>query len=83
MLDPKVAQKLIETVPEVQQLVAHLHSVAQELNNLDGLASLTFTERAYETTARLRAYEKLKKMLDPLLNTAQSTGGTSDAEYVV
>lgn len=83
-MDPKTIATLQENHPEFKELLAYLAAKASELNTLDGLAGMTVTERAYEATARLRAYDKLLEILGPLVHRQQSTSSSpSGEEYVV
>lgn len=82
-MNPETVQRLAKH-PDFRELTDYLIIEAQKLNTLDGLSELKFTERAYEAAAKVRAYDKLKEILAPLINTSpQSTGRTDPQDYVV
>ena len=82
-MTPEVIKKLQKNVPELRELVLFLAKKANELNTLEGLEGLEITERAYEVTARLRAYDKLKDILAPLVNVEEELSTGNNSEYVV
>jgi hypothetical protein len=82
-MKPETIKKLQKNVPELKELVLFLAQKANELNTLDGLEGLEITERAYEVTARLRAYEKLRDILAPLVDVQQELSTGNNAEYIV
>lgn len=82
-LKPESIKKLQKNVPELKELILFLARKANELNTLEGLEGLEITERAYEVTARLRAYDKLKNILAPLVNVEEELVGGSNKDYVV
>ena len=82
-MTPEEIKKLQENVPELRSLVRFLAIEANKLNTLDGLEGLEITERAYEVTARLRAYNKLKDILAPLVTVQEVIHTLNKREYTV
>lgn len=77
-MHPLLAQKLMIEVPEMKELLAFLIEKAEELDRIDDIADLSDPEEiALEVKARRRAYEKLKLMLSPLLNSDTKEVGKS------
>ncbi len=83
MLKPETIKKLQAEFPELQELRLHLAQEAAKLNTLDGLGGLSITERAYEVTARLRAFETIKAILAPIVNVEDVLTPPDPKEYVV
>lgn len=82
-LDPAVAQKLMKELPELQEFRAFLVEEAQALNTLQGMENWTGQDVAVEVRARLRAFETIKRILRPLIDTGEVRTGTPIGEYVV
>lgn len=82
-LDPKVLQKLLKEVPEMDVFRAFLAAEAFKLNTLDGLDNIPPADMPLEIMARRRAREVIEKMLGPLIETPQSHGRADPRDYMV
>lgn len=67
-MDPQIANKLMQDVPEIREFVRYLASCALELKNIDNVPTVIGDTLIIEFYARKKAYEILVKMLDPLIN---------------
>jgi len=83
MIDPQIVATLSQETPEFIALRKHLAEEANKLNTLEGLDSMDFKERSYEVTARLRAFEKLQAILEPLDNLSTPLAGFNASDYVI
>lgn len=80
-MPPESIAKLRKS-PQFKELIGYLGTELDKVDSLDGLAALSFTERAYEATSRLRAKEFLTGILAPLLETGDKPGGIDPKEYI-
>ena len=73
MIEPQTVKKILDS-PEGQELIAYLGEVLEELNNISDIDIVSNYEKeiAIEVTARKRAYEKLKKILQPFLSLSRN-----------
>lgn len=70
MINPKIANKLLEDVPEMRELIEFINLEADKLNKLsDPVIDLLSDpiELSIEIKARKRAYEALERILEPLV----------------
>lgn len=82
-MNPETIKKLREQTPEFKELVAYLAEKAHEMDTLEGLDKLTFTELAYEASVRLKAKKVILDILEPLLRDNSSIGVSDPLDYVV
>jgi hypothetical protein len=80
---PETIAKLQSNSPEFRELLAFLASEAQRLESWEGLDKLSFHERAYEVTSRMRSVETIKGILGPLLGVTHSLEKPDPTEYVM
>lgn len=81
-MNPQTIQRLKE-LPEFKELVAFIGAEASKLQGYDGLQDLSFTERAYEVSIRMRMKERLDAILQPLLGGVDKPAGVDPQEFVV
>ena len=82
-MNPEVIRKLQIEVPELQELIVFLSAEAEKLNTLANIELTDPTEIAIEVLARKRAYDTVRDMISPLLDTQPQTTGANNAEFVV
>lgn len=82
-MNPETIKKLRENIPEFLELIAYLTAELSKADSLEGLETLDFKERAYETGVRLRMKERLSAMLAPLVADVDKSLGVNPREYTV
>ena len=81
MLSPKIANKLVQDVSEIKELVSF---IKEEIKKLDSTLDIKLDDPitlAVEVKSRQRAIETLLAILSPLLNTQDIS--SNENEYAV
>jgi hypothetical protein len=82
-MNPKTVRKLREGSPEFKELLTYLATQAMEANSLEGLEKMTFQERAYEASVRIKVFNRLKDILAPLVTDQELSTLTPLQEYAM
>ena len=75
--------KIIKNRPEFSELLKHLAEEVVKLNSLSEMKELPFDELASEVLARMRAYETLKGILEPLVDIPDLRSKSQLDDYIV
>ena len=82
-MSPETIKKLREQNPEFQELLDYLSQKAHEINTLEGMEKMSFTERAYEAGVRVKTHARIMDILGPLLKDNSGLGASDPADFVV
>lgn len=82
-MDPAVANKLKENVPEIQAFMEYIKDEIRKLDTVQGLSHLSSpVDKAVEVTGRERAMQILVNILSPLVDS-QVFDKAEEKEYAV
>jgi len=82
-MDPEVANKLKENIPEIRAFVEYIKDEMRKLDTVQGLSHLTSpVDKAVEVTGREKAMEILTNILSPLVD-GQVFDKSDNKDYAV
>jgi len=67
-MDPKIAKRLMETVPEMEDFIVYLKATIKEVDSVFSMGEIPFSDIQVEVRARRLAIEKLVDIMKPLVN---------------
>lgn len=81
-MEPQTAQKLVSNSKEIKEFISFVQQEMESLNTIKDIEAEVPELVAIEIKAKKMAYDKLKDILEPLLNVQERSSIFNNKEYV-